>query len=117
MILRQILGNTEKSEKSAVNQLNGTYSEKTLENNALNEIRKKNPNCIIIAHLNIVSIWNRFGFEILKEVIGNKIDILLISEPKLDDTFSLSQLILERFTPLYRPNRTEHGGGQIPRLT
>ena len=35
----------------------------------------------------------------LKEVIRNKIDILLISETKLDDTFLLSQFILEGFTP------------------
>ena len=30
----------------------------------------------------------------LKEVIGNKINIFLVSETKLDDTFSLSQFIL-----------------------
>ena len=47
----------------------------------------------------------------LKEVIGNKINIFLISETKLDDTFVLSQFILEGFTPLYRLDRTEHGGG------
>ena len=47
----------------------------------------------------------------LKEVIVNKIDILLISETKLDDTFTLSQFILENFTLLYRLDRTEHGGG------
>ena len=41
------LGNTEKSDKSAINQLNGTYSEKMLKNGALNEIRKKNPNRIL----------------------------------------------------------------------
>ena len=35
----------------------------------------------------------------LKEVIGNKIDILLLSEIKLDDTFLLSKFILEEFTP------------------
>ena len=46
----------------------------------------------------------------LKEVIGDKIDILLISETKLNDTFPLSQFILERFTLLYRLDRTEHGG-------
>ena len=45
----------------------------------------------------------------LNEIIGNKIDILLISETKLDDTFPLSQFILEGFTPPYRFNRTEHG--------
>ena len=70
--------------------MNETSSEETLKNDGLNEIRKKNSNRIIIAHLNINSIWNKF--EMLKEVIGNKIDI-------------------EGFTPPYRLDRTEHGGG------
>ena len=64
---------------------------KRSKNDGLNEIRKKNPNRIIIAHLNINSIRNKF--EMLKEVIGNKTDILLISETKLDDTFPLNQFI------------------------
>ena len=70
---------------------------------------KKNPNRIIIAHLNINSMRNKS--EMLKEVTGNKIDILLISETKLDDAFSLSQFILEGFAAPYRLDRTEHGGG------
>ena len=49
--------------------------------------------------MNINSIRNRF--EMIKEVVRNKIDILLISETKLDDTFPLNQFILEEFTPLY----------------
>ena len=89
--------------------MNETSSEETLKNNVLNVIRKKNPKRIIIAHLNINSIRNKF--EMLKEVIGNKINIFLISETKLDDTFVLSQFILEGFTPQYRLDRTEHGGG------
>ena len=76
-----------------------------------NEIRKKNPNRIIIAHLNINSIRNKF--EMLKEAVGNKTDILLISETKLDDTFLLNQFILEGFTPPYRLHRTTYGGGLI----
>ena len=47
----------------------------------------------------------------LKEVTGNKIDILLIPETKLDDIFPLSQFILEGFTPPYRLDGIEHGGG------
>ena len=47
----------------------------------------------------------------IKEVVGNKIDVLLISETKLDDTFPLNQFILEGFTPPYRIDRTAHGGG------
>ena len=70
--------------------MNETSSDETLKNDALNEIRKENLNRIIIAHLK---------FEMLKEVIGNKIDILLIFERKLDDAFPLRQFILERFPP------------------
>ena len=76
------------SDKSAINQLNGTNFEETLKNDALNEIRKENQNRIIIAHLSINSVRNKF--EMLKEVVGNKIDILLISETKLEDTFPLN---------------------------
>ena len=84
------LRNSEKSDHSAINRVNETSSDETLKNDALNEIRKENLNRIIIAHLK---------FEMLKEVIGNKIDILLIFERKLDDTFPLRQFILERFPP------------------
>ena len=82
---------SKKPDKPAINQLDGTNSEETLKNDALSEIREKNPNRIIIFHLNINSM--RKKFEKLKEVVGNKIDILLISETKLDDTFPLNQFI------------------------
>ena len=103
------LGYTEKSDKSAINQLNSTNSEESLKNDTLNEIRKKNLNRIIMAHLNINSIRNKF--EMLKEVVGTKIDILLISETKLDDTFPLNQFVLEVFTPPCKLDRAKHGGG------
>ena len=83
------LVNTEKSDQSAINRVNKTSSEDTLNNDTLNEICKKNPNCIIIAHLNIILIQTKF--EMLREVMGNRIDILLISETKLDDPVRLSQ--------------------------
>ena len=67
--------------------MNGTNTEETLKNDALNDI--------IIVHLNINSIRNKL--EMLKEVVVNKIDILVISETKLDNTFSLNQFILEGF--------------------
>ena len=79
------LGNIEKSDQSTINRVNETSSEETLKNHVLNEMRKKNPDLIIIAHLNISSIRNKF--KMLKEVTGKKNDILLIYETKLDDTF------------------------------
>ena len=47
----------------------------------------------------------------MQEVIGNNIDVLLISETKLDASFPSSQFILDGFTPLYRLDITQHGGG------
>ena len=76
--------------------------------NDLREIRIKNLNRLIFAHIRINSLRNKF--EMLQEVIGNSIDVLLICETKLDTSFPSSQLILDRFTPLCRLDKT-HGGG------
>ena len=46
----------------------------------------------------------------LKEVVGNKIDIFLISDTKLDNTSPLNQFILEGFTPPYSLDRMMHDG-------
>ena len=59
----------------------------------LNVARSRNPNRILIAHLNINSLRNKF--EILKETITNKVDILLISETKLDSSFPLNQFHID----------------------
>ena len=60
--------------------------------------------------MNINSIRNKS--EMLEEVMGNKIGILLIlEETNVDDTFPLSRFILEGLTPPYRPDIMEHGGG------
>ena len=47
----------------------------------------------------------------LQEVIGNNIDVLLISETKLDPSFPSSKFILDGFTPPYRLDRMQHGRG------
>ena len=47
----------------------------------------------------------------LQEVIGNNIDVLLISETKLDASFPSSQFILDGFTPPCRLDRIQHGRG------
>ena len=45
--------------------------------NDLHEMKLKNPNRLIFAHININSSRNKF--EMLQEEIGNNIDVLLIS--------------------------------------
>ena len=74
-----------------------------------NVARSRNPYQILIAHLNINSLRNKF--EILKETITNKVDILLISETKLNSSFPLNQFHIDGFTTPYRLDRNQIGGG------
>ena len=75
--------------------------------NDSNEIRLKNPIRLILAHININSLRNRL--DMLQEVMGNSIDVLIIFETKLDTSFHSSQFILDGFTPPYRLDRKQHG--------
>ena len=77
----------------------------------LNDIRVKNIHRVIISHLNINSIRNKF--EALSDIIKNKIDIVLISETKLDSSFPNSLFYIDGFSPPYRKNRNKRGGGLI----
>ena len=84
------------------------YSQ-TKEFDSLNKMRKLNPNRLIIAHININSIRNKF--EMVKTTITDKTDILLISETKLDSSFLVNQSLIDGFTPPYRLDRNANGGG------
>ena len=77
--------------------------------NRLSEIRSHNTNKIIIAELNINSIRNKF--EQLVENIDKNVDILLIVETKLDDSFPINQFYIgyQQFIS----DRSSHGGGLI----
>ena len=51
----------------------------------LEQIRQKNSNRLIVAQLNINSIRNKF--DSLIEIVKENVDILLISETKIDSSF------------------------------
>ena len=53
------------------------------------------PGKVILNHLNINSIWNKFN--VLTFVIDNKIDIFLISKTKLDDSFPTAKFLIQTF--------------------
>ena len=55
----------------------------------LKEMKAQSSDKLILGHLNINSIQNKF--EARKFIIDNNIDIFLISETKLDDSFPSAQ--------------------------
>ena len=50
-------------------------------------VRLNNADRLIMAHLNINSLRNKF--EMLPEIVQDKLDILLVSETKVDPSFSV----------------------------
>ena len=76
----------------------------------LQSLRVKNIDKIIIGHINLNSIRNKF--DLLTDLIKNRVDILLISETKLDGTFPKPQFSIQGFTH-FRLDRTANGGGVI----
>ena len=75
----------------------------------LTNLKLRNVNRILCAQININSIRNKF--DQLKSMISGKIDILVITEAKLNDSFPEAQFFLEGYTMPYRLDRSEHGGG------
>ena len=53
--------------------------------------------------MNINSIRNKF--ELLSEQVKGNVDVLMISETKIDDSFPVGQLLIERFCTPYRLDR------------
>ena len=79
------------------------------QSDALTEIRIKNPKKLIIAHLDINSVRNKFGQ--LKILVHDKIDILVVTENKIDDTFPDSQFHIRGYKIPFRKDRNKLGGG------
>ena len=66
---------------------------------------------IIFSHLNINSIRN--NFENLKEVVSNRVDILVIAETKINKSFPTAQFIIEGFHKPLRLDISDKSGGLL----
>ena len=60
-------------------------------------------------HLNINSIRNKFDF--LVDKIKGNVNMMMISETKLDNTFPNGQFLTDGFNEPIRLNRIRNGGG------
>ena len=89
--------------------------ESNLSNNDLNspeeelhDLRLQKSRGLVCAHLNINSLRNKF--DLLANIVKDKIDILMISETKLDSSFPKGQFHLYGFSEPYRLDRNGNGG-------
>ena len=80
--------------------------------NPLCQIRKlriKNSEKVIIGNLNINSLLNKF--DQLKETVLKYVDVLVLTETILDDSFPKIQFLVDGFSEPYRYDRNRNGGG------
>ena len=70
-----------------------------------------NVNRVVIDNLNINSLPNKFNQ--LKELILKHVDILVLTETKLDDSFQNSQFSVDGFSEPFRIDRNRAGVGVI----
>ena len=83
--------------------------ENTYNFRGINDLRNQNPFRVIMGHININFIRNKF--EPLVSFTSKNLDILMISETKIDDIFPDSQFLIEGFSVPYRLDHTAKGGG------
>ena len=77
----------------------------------LKNIRNSNVNKLTFGHLNINSLRNKYNQ--LTEMVKGFVDIFLISESKLDDSFPEGQLIIDGYHAPFRFDRHGNGGGLL----
>ena len=70
-------------------------------------MRIKHANKLVIVHLNINSLGNKFEF--LVEFITGKVDILMISETKIDESFPLGKFKINGFNAPFRLDHSSNG--------
>ena len=63
----------------------------------------------IITQININSIRNKF--ELLVPQVAANINVLKISETKIDEHFPISQFLIDGFSSIYRLDRNSNGDG------
>ena len=79
------------------------------QSNFLVNLRKKYFNHLIIGNLNINSLPNKF--EDLKILVKGKVDVVVITESKLDHTFPDSLFRISGYNKPFRKHRNRNGGG------
>ena len=77
----------------------------------MKKLRIKNINKVIISQININSIRNKI--ELLSEAVLGNIDILKVSDTKIDISFAANQFVIQGFVTPFRLDRTNTGNTHL----
>ena len=101
--------NLEKSGETSYNKEINNNERCVLEQ--LREIRIRNPKKVTMGHLNINSIPNKF--EGIMGIAEKNLEIFLISETKIDDSFPNTQFFYDGYSKPHRKDRKLGAGGLL----
>ena len=77
----------------------------------LKSLRCNNLNKLVFVYLNISFIRNKF--ELLSEQVRGNVNVLMVSETKIDDSLPIGNFLIYGFSPPYKLDRDSKGGGII----
>ena len=77
----------------------------------MKKLRIKNINKVIISQININSIRNKI--ELLSEAVLGNIDILKVSDTKIDISFAANQFVIQGFVAPLRLDRKNTGNTHL----
>ena len=106
-IFEDSLENKGECEKTQINEIDLNEDPNVI----LSNIRKHNLNRLAIGHLNINFVAEKF--EAMKSLIKEKLDIFVLTETKIDESFPSNQFLIDGFSPPFRLDRDKHGGGVL----
>ena len=89
----------------------GNEQEETFFGDQIRDLRIKYPKNVVISYLNINSIRNKF--ENFSSIIEKHVDVLVIAETKLDETFENCQFHIPGFKEPYRLDVSSNSGGLL----
>ena len=79
------------------------------ENKRLRQFCELYPNKFKIPHISINSLKNKL--DLLSDQVKGNVDILMMSEIKIDESFSVCQFDIYGFNTPFRVDRDQKGGG------
>ena len=109
-IQRQLIFHSLNNRRNSGKFVTDEYEIKVFDGDSnLKSLRRRNFNKLVLGHLNINSLRNKF--DALTQQIKGNVDILMLSETKLDSSYPEGQFLIPGCGAPYRIDRTCHRGG------
>ena len=107
-VLHSLANNDSINNNQDTDENKAKFKDKQISGRNLKVILKGNINKLIKGQLNINSLRNKFDC-LVQKITGN-VDIFMVSETKLDNSFPVGEFLIDGYGPPITPDLDIHGG-------